>query len=658
MSVIESAPPTQAAAPKTGARRPAAEGAPPGTGAPDLSASLTLVRREDPLAGILARSVAERSALAAPGAPADGSVLQRLIDSKTFEKRTAVTIAARGKTLEELDRLLAEYHKLVASGAYLKRGSPLNRLQQVLTDICDDARFWIESHADDTTARGKKRRAVIAELRSEALTELTEMRMVRRGRQDADVESFVAKDNAFLLKMTGSASSILEALGTAIGLAIPKPGDSVSADLAVRIPCDSYGVSFVGFRLHAEASRMDGKTTNVRLEAAVIGGAQIAGLADITGELGFFLQAQGATPQQAMKLISWGWYRQFREARAIPHEVANFMWGGSTTSVGFRRSEQWAANVEKEAFKRDYDRDTALSSGVGSKATTNEYVRFGLLTGIGAEVGGIAGDLVGVAAGASMNAGVHYDQTSVEQAKKGQDNVGVPMKERGRFNLKHLGSAFVSYSTAISATVGPFSGEIGMALELMGRAHRDGDKDTSYPEGYVSINGSLGLVIPAPKMLIRAIANGVKQLIKPLENATERIEVKAKQDGKALAMDAAESQIGGALSSFPTSALEVGLEGSDAWASVMTGALPMPGSLTLSVAGGYQFGPSWDNFTFDISLSHSVGLGANVSLVEFGLSRSSRLFRIVIAPGISRRDRAAMRKGGPVAAAKWMVVVD
>ena len=90
----------------------------------------------------------------------------------------------------------------------------------------------------------------------------------------------------------------------------------------------------------------------------------------------------------------------------------------------------------------------------------------------------------------------------------------------------------------------------------------------------------------------------------------------------------------------------------------MTGALPMPGSLTLSVAAGYQFGPSWDNFTFDISLSHSVGLGANVSLVEFGLSRSSRLFRIVIAPGKLRRDREAMRKGGPVIAAKWMVVVD
>lgn len=236
------------------------------------------------------------------------------------------------------------------------------------------------------------------------------------------------------------------------------------------------------------------------------------------------------------------------------------------------------------------------------------------------------------------------------------------MKERGRFNLKHLRSAFVSYDTAISATIGPFSGEIGMALELMGRAHRDGDKDQSYPEGYVSIRGSLGLVVPAPKLLLRAIANGVKQLvkqlIKPLERATDRIEVKAKQDVKGLVLDGAETQIQNALTSFPTDALAVGLDGSDAWSELMTGALPMSGSMTLAIAGGYQFGPSWDNFTFDISLSHSVGLSADASLVAFSVSRSSRLFRIVLAPGVTRRDREAMRGGGPVGAAKWMIVVD
>lgn len=639
-------PPTQIA-PAAGAQREATSAAATLAIEPDLAAGVALPGREDPLAAVLARAVGERAAVAQPPPP-HGPTLQRLVSTKTFKERTAVTMAVRGKTLEELDRLLAEYHELLKSGAHVKPGPKMNRLQQVLTEVRDDARFWIDSHADDTTARGKKRRAVIGQLHDDAQIELIDVRASRSKGLAGDVQSFVAQDNAFLMKMTGSASSILENLGKAISLAIPKPGDSVSAELSVRIPCDSYGVSFVGFRLYAEASRMDGKATNVRLEAAVTGGAQIAGLADIAGEFGFFLQAQGATPEQAMKLISWGWYRQFREARAIPREVANFMWGGSTTSVGFKRSEQWAANVEKEAFKRDYDKDTALSSGVGSKATTNEYVRFGALAGLGAEVGGIAGSVVDVAAGATVNAGAHYDQTSIEQAKKGQANVGVPMQERARFNLKHLGSAFVTYETAVSATVGPFSGEIGMALELMGRAHREDDKNQRHPEGYISIHGSLGLVVPAPKMLLNVIAQGVKQLAQPLQQASDRIEIKARQDVKGLALDGAEHAIGDALLQFPKGQLEVALDGSDSWESLMTGALPMPGSLTLSIAGGYQFGPSLDNLTFDISLSHGTGLGVNASFVGMSLSRSSRLFRVVIAPGTTRSGRTN----------KWMVVVD
>lgn len=617
------------------------------TTAPDAPAALAPAPRQDPLAGVLARAVAARSAPVSTSPP-DGPTLQRLVSTKSFKERTAVTMAVRGKTLEELDRLLAEYHELLKTSAHLKPGAGMNRLQQVLTEIRDDARFWIDSHSDDTTARGRKRRAVIQALHDDAQAELITLRASRSTGLGGDVQSFVAQDNAFLMKMTGSASSILENLGKAIALAIPKPGDSVSAELSVRIPCDSYGVSFVGFRLYAEAARMDGKTTNVRLEAAVTGGAQVAGLADIAGEFGFFLQAQGATPEQAMKLISWGWYRQFREARAIPREVANFMWGGSTTSVGFKRAEQWAANVEKEAFKRDYDKDTALSSGVGSKATTNEYVRFGALAGIGADVGGVAESLFDVGAAVGVSAGTHYDQTSLEQAKGGQANVGVPMKERARFNLKHLGSGFVTFDTAVYAAIGPFSGEIGVALELMTRKHRENDANLAYPEGYVSVGGSLGLVVPAPKMLLSAIATGVKQLITPLQKATDRIEIKARQDVKGLALDGFEAQMTDALTRFPTSRLELALDGSDAWSEVMTGALPMPGSLTLSIAGGYQFGPSLDNFTFDISLSHGVALGVNASLVGMSLSRSSRLFRIVIAPGTTRTGRANT----------WMVVVD
>lgn len=625
--------------------------------APAPAAGRRMASHDDALAGVLGRAIGERNASSRPRTvvidvrrTTHEPVLQRLVSSKSFKESTAVTLAVRGKTLEELDRLLAEYHTLIRSSAHLRPGPSMNRLQQVLTDIRADTRFWLDSHADDTTDRAKRRRPAIIALHDEAQAELIAMRAARSGGLAGDVEAFAVQENKFLVKMTGSASSILERLGTMISSAVPRPGDSVTAELQVKIPCDPNAVSEVGFRLLAEASRSDGLATKVRLEAAVTAGATVAGLADITGEFGFFLEAHGKTPQEAMRLISWGWYRQFREARGIPREVANFMWGGSTTSVGFKRSEQWAANVEKEAFKRDHVKDTALSSGVGSKATTNEYVRFGALAGISAEVGGIASSIVDVEGSAAMNLGVHYDQTSVEQAKKGRENVGLPMKERARFNLKHLGSAFTTFETSFAASVGPFSGSVGMALELLARAHRDNEKnkDLGYPEGYVSINASLGLVVPAPKLLLSAIARGVKQLAQPLQKASDRIEIKAEREAKGLVLDQAEDSLVAALQDFPTDTLGVELAGSDSWQILMSGALPRPGSLTLSIAGGYQFGPSLDNFALDISLSHERGVDLDAHYAGVSLKRSSRLFRVVVAPGTTRTGRKD----------KWMIVVD
>ena len=651
--------------PKTGVQ-PATGGSPPARAAdPVQSAGAAARAPDDALAGLLARSVRERGLSSAPATAlvvgvvrgSEEPVLQRLVSSKAFKKATEVTLAKRGKTMAELDKLLAEYHGLLRINAHARPGAGMNRLQQVLTEIREDTLFWLDSHADDKTDRAKKRRPAIQGLHDEAQNELISMRAARSGALTGDVEAFIPQENKFILKMTGSASSILENLGKAISAAVPRPGDSVSAQVQVRIPCDPDGVAEVGFRLFAEASRSDGLATKVRLEAALSANATVAGLADLTGEFGFFLEAHGKTPQEAMRLISWGWYRQFREARAIPREVANYMWGGSTTSVGFKRSEQWAANVEKEAFKRTYDddpakgitADTPLSSGVGSKATTNEYVRFGALAGISAQLGGIASSIVDVEAAAALNAGVHYDQTSVEQAK-GRAGVGVPMKERARFNLKHLGSAFTTFETSFSASVGPFSGGVGMALEVMGRAHRDNDqnKNMAYPEGYVSINASLGLSVPAPKFLLQAIATGLKNLVQPLQKASDRIEIKAQRDVKGLALDHAEDQMLTALQSFPTDALAVELGGVDSWAMFGAGAVPLPGSLTLAIAGGYQFGPSTDNFTVDISLSHSVGLDIDAHYLGFSLSRSSRLFRVVIAPGTTRTGRQK----------KWMIVVD
>jgi hypothetical protein len=43
-------------------------------------------------------------------------------------------------------------------------------------------------------------------------------------------------------------------------------------------------------------------------------------------------------------------YRRFRESKACPNEVANYMWGGDTGKYGFGKAEQWSLDLERRLF--------------------------------------------------------------------------------------------------------------------------------------------------------------------------------------------------------------------------------------------------------------------------------------------------------------------
>jgi hypothetical protein len=569
---------------------------------------------------------------------AGNRAVQRLVMSGAeFREKTHLALAVRGRTLEEIDRLLEELGRLQARGAHLQPGHGMNRTLDLLTKLVQDADFWLKSHEDDTS-RSKNRRAGILELRAQAFGELTELVSIREAAKNQaglDVGQFKPTENAFLAKMEGSCSSILEKLGTAIGLAIPKPGDSVTAELSVKVPCDSYGVSYVGFRIRAEAARMDGRATNVRFEVAVTGGAQIASIVDVGAELGFFLQAQGATPEQAMKLISYGWYRKLRES-PLPREIANFMWGGSATSVGWVRAEQWAANVEKEAFSRK-DGDVPLSSGVGSSATTNQYVRMGVLGGVGAEAG--IGGVVDVEGAASVNVGTHYDQRSVTAGKKGA--VGVPQRLPGRGKAQFLGTSFLAIDTSIAASIGPFGGELAISLELMARKQQEKDRKLWIPEGYVSVSGSVSATLLLPPSLLPTLATWIKQLASPMSKGVTSAEAKAREDKRT--REAGGAALGGAgdMVSGALSGISPDLFGTEQLAAFAAGAVTTPVTLTLAIAAGYEFGAGASGWTFDLSLSQETGLELEAGVVGLELKKGTRLFRAVLA------------KDG-----KWKVVAD
>lgn len=575
---------------------------------------------DDQLARLLARDVRGRSSQSAlspiVGRPPATGLIQRLVDRQTFKKATEVRGAVRGTTLSELDKLLKEYD---AANTIMGR-------MRVLHEIVQVAELWRQDHENDKTDRANKRRGPIVQLQADALKELVPLRRAT-GRTALTQETILTSGpSKYVAKRAASASSWLDSLGKAIGLAIPNPGDSVTGSFEVQIPTDSYGVSFAGFRLKVNASRSDNEATKVRAEVAVVGGAKVLGLADVKGEYGFFLEAHGKSPEHAMQLISFGWYRHFRESPFIPREIPNFMWGGHPGSVGYVRAERWAANLEKESFKRE-KQHVALSSGVGSRATTNEYVRMGQLAGLSANVGGVASSLVGVSGGVSVNTAQHYDQRSLELAKKGQANVGTPMKERARFHTKNLGSLVTVVTASGTVTLGPLSGAVGGSLELLARKDRKDDKDNKWPEGYLSFSGAATVTLPLNMKLLEMLSMSLKKLASDLIPLTKRLEVKAQKEGlvgvakSGPGPDQAADTLSGVLNSMP------------ALTSAGLAFTPVPVTLTLVINAGYQFGSFSDGWTFDIQLSQSVGLKANASVTTFEFSKSQRLLRLALPTG-------------------------
>lgn len=565
--------------------------------------------------------------------------VQRLMTTKEFRKKTHVSVAVRGRTLQDIERLLDEYHVLRARGAHLKPGPGMDRVQQLLTELRDDATFWHQTHWHDTS-RSKNRMDGIVELGWQARDELKAMEETRAAAKEVglDVGDFKPEENKFLLRMKGSASSVLEKLGTAIGMAIPKPGDSVTAELSVSVPCEPDGVGYVGFRIKAEAARMDNKATNVRFEVAVTGGAQIAGVADIGGELGFFLQAQAANPELVMKLVSYGWYRKFRES-PMPREVANLMWGGSLTTVGWKRSENWAANIENEAFSRKKNNerkkkagekeDVALSSGVGSAATTNEYVRIGALAGVG-----MAADVnaASLEASSTVNVGTHYDERSITAGKKGK--IGLPQVAGRRGQTAFLGTSYLTVDTSFAASVVPFGGSMSLSLELLTREQKEKDRKLWLPEGYLSGFGSLSGTFPMPPALLPWLAVRIKQLAPKLNAGVASLGAKAAKD-KRTKNQLGQNFVGGAGDTLlpALAALNPADMGAAQLLSAASGAVGMPVTVTLQLGTGYQFGAGGSGWTFDIQVSQEAGVDIAAPFSGLTLKKGSRLLRVIFSEG-------------------------
>ena len=416
-----------------------------------------------------------------------GVQIQRFVDVKTFAERTTEGRFTQKSTAQKaIEKLLATYNGLGVANDKGKVTIPDAKLAQgidLLESMKNAADVWLTAHTVDVddpavvapgqapktkTLVDPKRKnraagfswflmAVDSELRS----------MIARRDSDAlagTTQDEVVVDTAGRAKLkehyTGNLSGALTKAAWLLNKVVPEEGDATEFSLDVKIPVHE-GV-FVGGTLDLSAER-DGNV-EVGIEAAFQAGGTV-GVADIAGALGGYLKASAKTPEQVMKLVSYGFYRRCVESN-LPGEISSLVWGGGTSDYAKAKADLWSRGVETEIF------------GAGAEGADESFVEMGGLAKVAAEVGvGQAGKFEAEAKG---SLGTRYDKTSLDNRKGGAgeknkrsdgfftQNVASKV---GRGAEKSVGrtSANVAVSAGLKLLDGALSGTAALELAVRGQ---------------------------------------------------------------------------------------------------------------------------------------------------------------------------------------------
>jgi hypothetical protein len=316
------------------------------------------------------------------------------------------------------------------------------------------------------------------------------------------------------------------------------------------------------------------------------------------------------------------------------------MWGGSTSVAGWRRAERWGAKVERENFMTPDGADD-LSSGVGSAATTNAYVRAGGYASAHAEAG--VGGVAKVGGEARVGWGKHYDQKTVE-ARKGKAAPGKSVGEGAtaiplRGAQKSLGTGYVTVSATLSASGGPFSGDLTGNLEIL-RDPVTGVMRPTYLDAWFSASAEMPMNSEVGDKFGTAakdLAPDIVKLVKTIvEKARSKDKVKAGR-GIGHGIDVSEGVASALLKvdGSPVPAEQAALDFDLAEDEGLTATA----SLTLSVGVGVGFNYNArgsltkPDVSIDISLSHNKSLDFSADVVGVSVSKGRRLIRLKIADG-------------------------
>lgn len=578
----------------------------------------------------LAGNRAVSAAVSSPARPVTTQrpvALQRLWTKEEFKKQTdAGLLSGRGKTMKALDALLEEYHGIRKNGMHLQPGATQDRALNILHEVVENVAIWKDTHEGDKS-RSKKRIPGLTKLETDAkaeLKELTEIRDKSREYMGQDQKPVERTENKLKTEMEGSFSSILAKLGPIFSAAAPAPGDTGEIEVAIKVPVEPSGVGYLGFRVKASVERLKKQAMKMRFELAVVGGAKIGNVAEVGGELGMYLESQGGTPEKALELISYGVYRRFRESKVIPNEVANFIWGGSGTAVGWKRAEKWAAGVEKENFKDKSSFAPADSDEGGA------YVETGGLVGAKAKggVGGVA-ELEGTA---QYSTGQHYDYNSVKALKQkhgGKLGEGDKLPTM-RGQTHHLGESVHHLEFGFSAKGGPFGGALKVGIDWATQERN---------EGLAKLQSvKVGFEAAATLPMTELVGGGIAGYMIPLAASVAR-GIRAAATGAASDKRSTGQNVGeiiGGCENGATAITQIASVPKEAFVPKYEVGQPPPGfaapvDLKLSLQGIYDFAEK--AFTFELKVEYIKGIEVNAGVFEMKVKKGQRLIRVLYSGG-------------------------
>jgi len=467
------------------------------TGSQTLRQNKQLPRRdglESQLDHIMHRSVMAKQVQAKQVQESEGEeksegktavAVQRKVPSfAEFHSKTA-PYKKHSQALKRVYELLNQYSIAAADP------TRLNDRIKILNDTLRATQAYMSDHQNDADPNRRQVFKEMQELNTMiAYVDLPEQQQMQQAYQTAGMGSELAagsyqrgkKLEKYLGKHSGDANSLFAKLAPMIDTVLPGSGDKGKLQVEFDIPVSSAAT--VGGRLTIEVERPEDTQIKLRGEMTVTGGVNV-GIAQIKGELGGYVEAQAASSQQALNLISYSLYQRFRESKAMPHGAADFAWGGTSSRAGHTRAERWAGQVEQNVFG---------AANTGEDA----YVEAGGLAGGKAKAGAGPASLEGQVKGTT---GRRYDKTSVEAGKGALGTPQLPGQAR-----QALGASTNAVEVSGSVTVGPLKGEVKYKRQTFM------DRQTGQPTKFKELETSLEGTVPVSGLDSAGLAHYVAKM--------------------------------------------------------------------------------------------------------------------------------------------------